>query len=318
VTRFDLATIGEAALRLSVPAGERFETAPSFDAALVGAEANVATALASLGWRATWASALPDSPFGRRVVRSLSSFGLDLSAVATVPGGRLGNHFVEYGSAPRPTRVHFDRAGSTFAQMSVADVAWDVLLDTRILHLTGISAAVSPTSLEIVEHAAQEAARREVTVSFDVNYRARLWDVETAAARLAPVLTSAQILFCSRRDAAALFDVHGSAPEVAARLAERFGARYVVVSDSDRAIGAWLDGESRERDVLAVRTVDRLGAGDGLAAGFLHGVLGGDPVFGLDAAVGVAALAMAQRTEQVVTTPEELVAVIAGAGDLDR
>lgn len=311
MTRYDVTAVGEGGLRLSVPAGQRLECVRRLDVQVAGSEANVLAGLSALGWRTGWFSALPDSPLGRRVEEPYRSAGVDTSGVRRVKGARVGTYFVEYGSAPRATRVTFDRQDTAFSRMTTHDVEWDALIDTRILHITGLTAALSPSVLDILQELPDRASAAGVPLSVDVNYRRSLWSAAEAGRTLRPLVEGAEILFCSRQDAGLLFQITGEPEECARALSERTGARHVLVSCGADGFVGILDGRPVRRAALPVRVVDRLGAGDGLAAGFLHGWLGKDVEAGADAAVAMAALALAQWGEQVRTTPEELEAVIA-------
>src|SRR5690606_15757731 len=107
MTRFDATAIGEGGIRLSVPAGDRLERAASFDVNIAATEGNVLAGLSSLGWKASWVSALPRTPMARRVEHQFRAYGIDLSGVVHRDEGRLGTYYVEYGAAPRPTQVYF-------------------------------------------------------------------------------------------------------------------------------------------------------------------------------------------------------------------
>ena len=124
-------------LRLSVPAGRRLDDTRLLDLELAGAESNVSVALARLGWRTGWVSRMPDHALGNAILRALRSDGVDVSAVKCVPDEQLGTYFIEYATPPRSTQVIYDRADSAASHMTTADIDWDYLLDTRVLHLDG-------------------------------------------------------------------------------------------------------------------------------------------------------------------------------------
>src|SRR5690606_18737399 len=169
--RFDVTTFGQALVRLSVADGQRLETAGSFAVHVAGAEINVAAALAGLGRRVAWGGGLPDGRLGERVLRHLRSFGIASDCVVTLPDARLGTYYVELASAPRRTDVIYDRAGSAAARVRHHDVPWEPLLDTAVLHLTGITPALSADAAAVVAEAVHRAKAAGVKVSFDVNYR---------------------------------------------------------------------------------------------------------------------------------------------------
>ncbi len=185
--RFDFVSLGESMLRLSVPTGRRLDDTRQLDMELAGAESNVSVALARLGWRTGWVSRMPDHALAHAILRALRSDGVDISAVKCVPEERLGTYFIEYATLPRSTQVIYDRANSAASHMTATDIDWDYLLDTRILHLTGITAALSENCYSLLTEAIQRAHAAGVMVSFDVNYRARLWSADIAGEKLRPL-----------------------------------------------------------------------------------------------------------------------------------
>ena len=316
--RYDLTTIGETMLRLSVPAGERLETATHLALHPGGAESNVASLLARLGRRTVSTGALPDSALGRRVASALREAGVDVDHIVWRTGGRMGTYYVEFSQPPRPTQVIYDRAGSCAAQLGADDVPWAPLLATRLLHLTGITLALSPTCRALTAEAVARARAAQVPVSFDVNYREKLWSPAAAAAVLRPLIAGVDLLFCSQGDAQRLFGCGGAAETMVAQLAELSGARAVVMSVGDGGVLATAGGAQWAEPAAPVGVVDRLGAGDALAAGIIDGWLDGDLAAGLRRGVMLAALALSQHGDMVVTTRGELDALLAGQGRLVR
>lgn len=314
MTRFDMTTFGEAMLRLSVPAGTRLETADKLDMHPAGAEANVAAALSRLGRHTGWATSLPDSALGRVVTNQLRQAGVDLSAVLWQQQGRIGTYFVELSVPPRPIQVIYDRADTCITTLQPEQVDWDYLLDARLLHMTGITPALSPGCESITAEAVQRANQRSLPVSFDVNFRSKLWTAEKAAAILRPLLQQVTLLFCSLRDAGTLFGCSGSPEEVVQQLASISSARQIVVTLSEGGVIGWDDGRFYNQPAREVQIVDRIGAGDALAAGVLDGWLAGDFERGLAYGVTMAALALSQHGDMVVTTRQELESLIAQSG----
>src|SRR5512141_308092 len=203
--RFDFVSLGESMLRLSVPAGRRLDDTRVLDMELAGAESNVSVALARLGWRGGWVSRMPDHSLSNAILRGLRSDGVDISAVKRVPDERLGTYFIEFATPPRSTQVIYDRANSAASRMTSADIDWTYLLDTHVLHLTGITAALSDSCYEILVEAVGRAKAAGVVVSFDVNYRGKLWSADVAGSKLRPLIHAADILFCKGADASTLF-----------------------------------------------------------------------------------------------------------------
>jgi len=315
--RFDVTTYGEGGLRLSVPVGSRIETTNVFEVDVSATEANVLGALSRLGWRCGWFSALPATAPGRRVAHAFRVAGIDLSAVHWREQGRIGCYYVEYAEPPRATTVLYDRKDTCFAQLPLADVDWGYLLDTRHIHLTGLTYPLSDNTAAIIPAIVSRAREAGVTLSFDVNHRSLLWSVAECRERLLPLFRHIDLLFCSRRDAANVFGCEGSPEQAATQLLELSGAAEVVMSLSDDGVLAAGAAGIQRHAAHPVKVVDRIGAGDALAAGVLHGWLKGDLSTGLRYGTAMAALAMSQRGDMVITHAQELDALINGPAGQD-
>ena len=162
-----------------------------------------------MGWRCGWVSALPKNPLGRRVQNKFRGHGIDLSAVVWQEEGRVGTYYVEFAEAPRPIKVVYDRKDSCFARMGPEDVDWDYLLDTRHLHLTGLTIPLSARAGQVIEQAVGRAKQAGITTSIDVNHRSLLWSAEEARERLLPLTDGIDLLFCSMRDVWTVFGCEG-------------------------------------------------------------------------------------------------------------
>jgi 2-dehydro-3-deoxygluconokinase len=279
-----------------------------------GAESNVCAALAGLGRRCGWISRLPDNPLGRLVLRRLQAAGVDSSAVVLAPNERLGTYYAEFATPPRPIQVIYDRADSAAARMTPADVNWEYLLRTRILHLTGITPALSQKCRQLVAEAIGRAQAAGVTVSFDVNYRHRLWSRTEAAAALRPLIAQVNCLICAEADARYLFDCAGDEQEVLACLRSLTQAHTLVLTRSEAGAVA-LEGEQLlQQPAWPAHVVDRFGAGDAFTAGVLDGLLDNSLAEGLARGAILGALALSQAGDMLMTTRAELEAIRANAG----
>jgi 2-dehydro-3-deoxygluconokinase len=290
--RAQLVTLGEAMLRLSVRPGDRLEDAAAFDIHVAGSEANVAFAAARVGLRSAWVSALPANPLGRRVAATLAAAGVDTSNVCWVEGGRLGLYFVELGAAPRPISVLYDRARSVFAEATPDLFDWESISDTEFLHVSGITLGLSAGCSEIAVHAMQQARRQGAVVTFDVNYRQRLWPAETAALALREVAGMIDILVCTAEDARDVFGATGAPEAVVDGLQRELGVETVVLTLGAEGAIALRDGTPHERRGHLVETIDRVGAGDAFVAGLVWGLLEGSLDLGLERGLAMSALKM--------------------------
>lgn len=307
----DVVTIGETMLRLSAPPGLALEQSPHLLVHVAGAESNVAIALSRLGISSGWISRLVDNPLGRRISHEIRAHGVDVSRVVWTSGGRIGIYFVELGRAPRQSRIIYDRAGSTITTISPDDVDWAYVRQARLLHLTGITPGLSESCRALVVRALEEGRHGQVLRSFDVNFRARLWSSAEAAAVLAPLLDQLDLLICTAEDARTLFAVGGSPAEAAAALQDRFGAETVVVTGERRAAAVGRKGRE-EREGYPVESVDRIGAGDAFAAGFIHGFLAGNVGRGLEYGLALAALKHTFLGDIVWASEEDVQRLLAG------
>jgi len=325
--RFDFVSIGESMLRLSVPAGRRLDDTRRLDMELAGAESNVSVALARLGWRTGWVSRMPDHALADAILRALRSDGVDTSAVKRVSDERLGTYFIEYATPPRITQVIYDRADSAAAHMTTADIDWDYLLDTRVLHLTGIAAALSENCYALLIEAIRRAHEAGVMVSFDVNYRAKLWSATTAGERLRPLIAEADLLFCKGADAVALFGCQGEPRQLMAELKSLTRASALFCTFGERGASLLSGAEFATQPALPVQIIDRIGSGDAFAAGVLDGWLTSDVSVkdtsawreGLRRGVALAAIALSQYGDRVLSSRAELNAMLASErNDISR
>jgi 2-dehydro-3-deoxygluconokinase len=316
--RFDFVSLGESMLRLTVPTGRRLDDTRMLNMELAGAESNVSVALARLGWRTGWFSRIPDHALGQAILRALRSDGVDVSAVKCVPDERLGTYFIEYAALPRSTQVIYDRANSAASHMSVEDMDWNYLLDTRILHLTGITAALSNNCYSLLVEAIRRAHVAGVMVSFDVNYRAKLWSASTAGEKLRPLIAEADLLLCKGADATALFGCQGEPHQLMAELKALTQAPAIFCTFGEQGAALLRGDEFVTQPALPVQIVDRLGSGDAFAAGVLDGWLSGGEsasnMFalreGLRRGVALAAIALSQYGDRVLTSRAELNAAL--------
>ena len=297
---------GELLLRLSAPTGEVLLQSSRLDARVAGAEANVAVSLARFGHRAEVVSRLPDDALGRAARDELRRHGVGVDHLTTGPG-RMGLYFLTPGAVLRPSEVLYDRAGSAFALAEPDSYDWDALLDGAMwLHVSGVTPALGRRAADSALRAVRAARKRGVAVSFDGNYRAKLWAVweGDAPAILRELLAHADLAFVDDRDlalilgrsfddadlrvrcraaAAAAFDAFPQLQRIAATVRVQPG----VAEQSLSALMFERGGAETEAGPHALTgVVDRIGAGDAFAAGVLHGLIMGTPAlpFGLAAA----------------------------------
>ena len=312
----DLVTLGEVLLRLAIPSPARFETARALDVQIGGAEANVAAACARLGLRTAWISALPENPWGERVCRELVGHGIDCAYVRILPGTRLGLYFLEYGVAPRPVHVLYDRRDSAFSRLTPEAVDWAPIQRARLVHVSGITPALGAHARMLVERIVSEAA----AVSFDINYRSALWAPAEARAFAESVLPRARYIFLGRTEAQTVFGLDGGAEDVLDVLARRAPkATIALLQGGDGS--TVLDGGRVWRPTIrhSVQMVDPIGAGDAYVAGYLWATLGGRaPQDAVNVAATVAALKCSTWGDVALVSPRDVEDALVGGPDVRR
>ncbi len=321
VAPFEVVTLGETMLRLSPPAHGRLEHADLLELHVGGAESNVAVALARLGRRTAWVSALPDTPLGRRVAGAVAAAGVDVSGVRYTTDGRVGLYFVEFGAAPRATEVFYDRTASSCAQCVGFDAA--MLAGARFAVLSGITVGLSSHAREVGLAFARAARASGAEVVVDVNYRARLWSPAAAREATAALLREADVVVCSARDATTLFGVaEGDDRAAAVELATGFAprARLVWLTCAERgSVAVERGGAVTAQPAVVATVVDRFGAGDAFVAGIVDSLLAGLTVAdALSFAARLAALKCTVAGDQSLASRAEVNALALSPGDLLR
>lgn len=280
-------------LRLAAPPPQRLDQAVALDVQIGGSEANVMAAVSRMGLRTAFISALPsEHAWGDRTVRELSGHGVDCTGIVRRPASRMGLYFLEYGAPPRPVRVLYDRRDSAMSQLVPDEVNWALVRGARMAHLSGITAALGENLRAVLRRACSEARAAGVPVSFDVNYRSRLWSAKAARDFLGEILPGVRHLFIGSDDAETVFDLSGAPERVLEGLA-RLAPLATIALTLGEAGSAVLDAGTVRRPsrLYTVTTVDRVGAGDAYAAGFLWRVLQGRSIQeAVDTATALAAL----------------------------
>lgn len=332
-----IVTFGEIMLRLSPPGRALLVQAEALDLWIAGAEANVATQLARLGHHAVLVSALPPGALGDRAIAGLRAHGVDVSHVVRRPG-RMGLYYVVSGAGLRPTEVLYDRAGSSFATAPADSWEWaEVLGPAARLHLSGITPALGSEGTAAALAAVEAASAARVPISFDGNYRARLWDTWEGDPRetLSRLTASADVLFGNHHDISLLLDqpFAGDSPAQRRVAAEAAFARFPQLQwiactvragqhvDSQQ-LAARIDQRDGGVETAAVEIggiVDRIGAGDAFAAGVLHALANGsDAATIAKTGLALAVLKHSIPGDAALFTQDDLDHYLAGGLDVRR
>lgn len=243
----------------------------SFRLGIGGAESNVAIGVARLGGTAGWIGRVGADSVGELVTRELRAEGVAVHAIVD-PDARTGLML-----KTRPwgdiSRVEYFRAGSAGSRLAPGDIDAALIAGAGILHVSGITPALSATAMAAVEHAIDIAVEAAVPVSFDVNHRATLWSGAAARDCYLRIARRATILFAGDDEAALLVD--GSGPEELAAGLAALGPSQVLVKLGAAGSVAQIDGESIRVVAVPIKPVDTVGAGDAFAAGYLAELLAG-------------------------------------------
>jgi len=320
-------------LRMTATGGRLLDELPLIEPFVGGAEANVALGLQRLGHPARMISVVPDNELGLAALQELRKWGVDVSAVTT-GSGRMGLYFLTPGAIHRPSDILYDRAGSAFALAGFADTDWAALLDgAEWLHVSGITAALGAAAAQAALDAMTAARRQGVKVSFDCNYRPRLWEAwgGDAPGTIHKLMAHADLMFGTWRDIELVFKTsfpgEGAEREGAA-IAHAFGQfpgldrvactrRTPISADHNRLSGLMFTRhgtiETDTYDVAGI--VDRIGGGDAFAAGLIHGLLQGESDRrALDYAIAAGCLKHAQPGDLCLVTHNELIDFLSDGG----
>jgi 2-dehydro-3-deoxygluconokinase len=290
--RMDLVTFGEAMVRLTPPNFQRLDQARSFDAFVGGGELNVAVAAARLGVSSEWVSRLTDNPLGRMIANRAREQGVALRVDWTADD-RAGLYFAELGAAPRASSVLYDRSGSAISRIKEGSVAWDsIFAGARWFHVSGITPALTESAARVTREALIAAKQAGLTVSYDLNYRGKLWSPEKARAVQEPLMEHVDVLITTEEDTRVVFGIGRAAntyehldaesyDDVARKLEKQFGFQAVAVTLRENPLvllNSWsaivvADGELFRAPRYEVEVIDRIGAGDSFSAGLIVGRL---------------------------------------------
>ncbi len=317
-------TMGEAMLRLSPPNFHRLEQANSFDAKIGGGELNVAVGVSRLGLSSAWVSKLPENAIGMMVRNKAREQGVDVSNIVWSKSGRVGIYFLEFGANPRASSVLYDRAGSAISTIAPGEVDWKKVFDgCKLFHVSGITPALSKTCAETTFEAIKAAKAAGAKVSYDVNYRKKLWTPEEANQCHVPMMEYVDILITTEEDTGIVFGIREeSYKKVAEKLDERFGFEVVAITlREDHSVlsntwstFAYANNTYYESKKYQCELIDRVGAGDSFTAGFIYGYLTGDVQKGVDYGTAFSAIKHSIPGDLNWATLDEVEAQVRGAG----
>jgi len=287
-------TFGEIMLRLAPEGYYRFLQADRFMATYAGGEANVAASLANFGVDTAYVTKLPKHEIGQAALNTLRKLGVNTEFIAR-GGERLGVYYLEKGASQRGSLVIYDRANSAIATASPDDFDWDSIFENaEWFHFTGITPALGPVLVDICRTACETAKKKGLSISCDINYRAKLWTREEARKAMSELCAYVDVLISNEEDAKDVFgieaegsDIHGGSLDtegyksVAKQLSDKFGLKKTAITlrssksaDDNGWAGLLYDGDefyfSKHYDI---HIVDRVGGGDSFGAGLIYSFL---------------------------------------------
>ena len=327
-------TFGELMLRLAPENYLRFVQSEKYLATFGGAEANVAVSLANYGVDVAFVSKLPDHEIGQSVVNSLRKFGVDTSKIVR-GGDRVGIYYCEKGASQRPSKVIYDRAGSSIATAKKEDFDWNQIFDgVNWFHFTGITPALSDSMTEITLIALKEAKKRNIIVSCDLNFRKKLWSKEKAGKVMGELCNYVDYCIANEEDAKDVFgieadntDIYGGKLDrdgyisVAKKLTDRFGFKGVAITlreslsanDNNWSGMLYTDGKAHFSKKYSIHIVDRVGGGDSFGGGLIYSLLNGyDAQSAIEFAIAASCLKHSIEGDYNLVTVKEVQALAGG------
>ncbi len=299
-------TIGEIMLRLTPPNYEKIRMTTSFEASYGGSEANIALALANLGVDSTFFSVVPNNSLGKSAIRMLRSNDVHctpviLSTPEQTPTHRLGSYYLETGYGIRASKVIYDRKNSAITEFDFSGVDLHQLLDGFTwLHLSGITPALAPNCKKLTIDCLKAAKEKGITVSFDGNFRSKLWTWEEARDFCTECLPYVDVLLgiepyhlWKDENDHSRGDVKDGVPlqpsyEQQDEIFQAFVAKYPNLkciarhvrfahSGSENSLKAfiWYQDHTFESKLFTFNILDRVGGGDAFASGLIYAMMHG-------------------------------------------
>lgn len=331
-----IVTFGEIMLRLMPEDGHRLLQNEWLESTFGGGEANVAVSLANFGENTAYVTALPENDVAQAAINSMRYFGVDTTKILR-QGDRIGVYYVEKGQSQRPSKVIYDRKGSSIATAKRSDFKWDEIFEgTEWFHWTGITPALSDELKLICMDACQEAKKRGITVSCDLNYRKNLWSTAEAYETMTKLVPYVDVCIANEEDAEKVLGISAKDTDVnsgrlskegykdvAAEICRRYGCKKTAVTlresisaNDNRWSGMLYDGEdyyfSKTYDV---RLWDRVGGGDSFGAGLIYSLVNGkDSRYAIEFAVAASCLKQTIQGDFNRISVAEAEALMKGSG----
>ena len=329
-------TFGELMLRLAPEGYYRFVQAETFGATYGGAEANVAVSLANYGLDVAFVTKLPPHEIGQAAVNSLRRYGVDTSKIVR-GGDRIGIYYLEKGASQRPSKVIYDRVGSSIYSASREDFDWkEIFENAEWFHFTGITPALNDNVKNICLDACKVAKEMGIKISCDLNYRNKLWSKEKARQVMSELCGFVDVCIANEEDAANVFGIYAKDTDiysgkvssegyktVAKQLADKFGFEMVAitlreaVSANDIYWSALLYDKENYffSPKYEMHIVDRVGGGDSFCGSLIAAIMEGyDKQIAIDFAAAASCLKHSIEGDYNMVTVDEILRLTRGDG----
>lgn len=329
-------TFGEIMLRLAPTGYLRFIQTENFEATYGGGEANVSVSLANYGIDSTFITKLPDNDIGQAAINSLRKFGVNTEKIVR-GGDRVGIYFCEKGASQRPSKVIYDRAGSSISTACLEDFNWDEIFEgVDWFHFTGITPALNPNIAEICLQACKVAKSKGVKISCDLNYRKKLWTKKQAEETMTKLMPFVDVCIANEEDASDVFGIsaantdvtsgkvsHEGYKDVAKQLADRFGFEKVAITlrssisanDNDWAAMLYDGNNYYFSKTYHMHIVDRVGGGDSFGGGLIYSLLNNfEPQKAIEFAVAASCLKHSIEGDVNTVSVDEVLKLATGDG----
>lgn len=283
---FAVLGLGEVLLRLSPPNKERILNGETFEKRAGGSELNVVSGISLLGLRTGIITKIPANEIGKYIKNRIRFTGVsdDYIIYDHCDTARLGIYYYESGAAPRKPVVVYDRSHSSFTTLKMDELPEDVYRKTKVFHISGITLALNEDIRAEAKKMIKAFKAGGALISFDVNYRATLWDEQLARKEISEILPEIDILFISEETSRRMFQKSGTIEEIMVSYAKEYGCKLVattqrkVISPTRHSWNSLLYSYPEERFYQEepyedIEVVDRIGSGDAYLAGVLFGLL---------------------------------------------
>lgn len=321
-------------LRLQPSNYERLTQAKDFEVTYGGGEANVAVSLAFYEDTATYVTVLPDNPIGQAALNQLRRYGVNTNEIKRA-GNRIGLYYLEKGASLRPSKVVYDRNGSSIAEIKPGTFDWKAIFKgVDWFHFTGITPALSSNTAMETLNAVKAAKEAGITVSCDLNYRKKLWSREVAAKVMKELVQYVDLIIANEADCTDVFGIEAETTDVengnindvhyysvAQQMMNIAKCKYVAItlresiSASDNGWSAMLyDGNTFYKSKrYHIHLVDRVGGGDSFGSGLIHCLVNGKSLReSLEFAVAASALKQTIPGDMNLVTENEVMEVVKG------